>query len=184
MDMIGKPKDIWQKENKMEIKGKLNKPYTEEQRINFVLQYQYGYELKETKKALEAWGKTDAELLEQAKQAKYDEALDKAYEYQENGTVEYKNCVFEMSKANRDNLRDTVEALTLMGETETTWNDKNDELVVINLEDIQYIRLNLILGNIQKLWIQNYPTYKQEIAEAQTIADVNAIVINYGEDNE
>lgn len=124
----------------------------------------------------------DEEQFVKAKQLKYEEALTKAYEYQENGTVEYKNCVFEMSKANRDNLRDTVEALTLMGETETTWNDKNDKLVTLTIEDIQYIRLNLILSAIQKLWITDYPTYKSRIEQAETIEEVEAIVIDYGEE--
>lgn len=45
----------------MEIKGKLNKPYTEEQRIEFVFQYQYGYEIRESAEALEAWGYTEEE---------------------------------------------------------------------------------------------------------------------------
>ena len=117
--------------------------------------------------------------LNEAKQAKYDEALSKAYEYEENGTVEYKNCVFEMSKSNRDNLRDTVDALVATGQTETTWNDKNDELVILTLEDIQHIRLNLILGNIQKLWITDYPNYLEQIDNAETVKEVEAIIIDY-----
>ncbi len=47
----------------MEIKAELNKPYTEEQRMNFIIMYNHslGYEIKETEKALEAWGYTDKE---------------------------------------------------------------------------------------------------------------------------
>lgn len=47
----------------MEIKATLNKPYTEEQRMNFIVQQNHrnGYEIKETKKALEAWGYTEQE---------------------------------------------------------------------------------------------------------------------------
>ena len=123
---------------------------------------------------------TPEEKLQIAKENKYDEALEKAYDYEQNGTVEYKNCIFEMSITNRNNLRDTVEALTVLGETETTWNDKNDELVTLTIEDIQYIRLNLILGAIQKLWIVDYPQYKQAIEEAETVEEVEAIEINYG----
>ena len=121
----------------------------------------------------------EEEHLSQLKTNKYEEALKKAYDYQENGTVEYKNCVFEMSESNRNNLRDTIEALTLVGETSTTWNDKNDELVELAIEDIQYIRLNLILGEIQKLWIVKYPYYKSLIEAAKTVEEVEAIVIDY-----
>ena len=51
----------------MEIKATLRKPYTDEQRSNFIVQknHQLGYEIKETENALEAWGYTDEELSEQ-----------------------------------------------------------------------------------------------------------------------
>ena len=55
------------KDSIMEIKGKLDKPYTEEQRKAFIFQYQYGYEIKETETALEAWGYTEEEKEEQRK---------------------------------------------------------------------------------------------------------------------
>ena len=47
----------------MEIKAELIKPYTEDERINFIVKYNHGlgYELKETETALEAWGLTEAE---------------------------------------------------------------------------------------------------------------------------
>ena len=117
--------------------------------------------------------------LAKAKQSKYDEALSKAYTYQEKGTVIYKNCIFEMSKSNRDNLRDTEEALRLMGKESTEWMDRDDTIIVLTLEEIQYIRLNLILGAIQELWIYTYPYYKQLIENASTIEEVNAIEIVY-----
>lgn len=54
----------------MEIKATLNKPYTEEQRINFIVQqnHQNGYEIKETALALEAWGYTEKEKQEQERE--------------------------------------------------------------------------------------------------------------------
>ncbi len=47
----------------MEIKAKLNKPYTKEQKNDFIVKYnhQQGYEIKETAKGLEAWGLSDEE---------------------------------------------------------------------------------------------------------------------------
>lgn len=55
----------------MEIKAKLNKPYTEEQRMDFIVEnnHQQGYEIKETETSLEAWGYTDEEKQEQEEQA-------------------------------------------------------------------------------------------------------------------
>lgn len=58
----------------MEIKIKLNKPYTENQKLDFIVEQNHnkGYEIKETALALEAWGYTQEELeqqnLEQQKQ--------------------------------------------------------------------------------------------------------------------
>ena len=49
----------------MRLKDTLNKPYTEEERINFILEYQYGYTLKETEEALECWEYTEEEIAEQ-----------------------------------------------------------------------------------------------------------------------
>ena len=47
----------------MEIKATLNKPYTEKEKINFIVEqnHKLGYEIKETETALEAWGYTDEE---------------------------------------------------------------------------------------------------------------------------
>ena len=51
----------------MEIKATLQKPYTEDERLNFIIvqNSQNGYEIKETETALEALGYTDEELAEQ-----------------------------------------------------------------------------------------------------------------------
>ena len=58
----------------MEIKAILNKPYTENERINFIVEqnHELGYEIKETETSIEAWGKTDEEI-----QARERERLDK-----------------------------------------------------------------------------------------------------------
>lgn len=47
----------------MEIKAKLNKPYTAKQRADFIVanNHNKGYEIKETETALEAWGLTNEE---------------------------------------------------------------------------------------------------------------------------
>lgn len=51
----------------MEIKASLNKPYTENQRMDFIVEQNHknGYEIKETETALEAWGLTEEEAKEQ-----------------------------------------------------------------------------------------------------------------------
>lgn len=53
----------------MEIKDTLIKPYTDKQRMNFIVQnnHRLGYEIKETQTALEAWGYTVEEKEQQEK---------------------------------------------------------------------------------------------------------------------
>lgn len=161
------------------MSNKLLKPYTEDERISFIVGNNHikGLRIEEREDGLYAIEKT----LDELKSIKLAECLSKAFEYEKNGTVEYKNCVFEMSESNRINLRDTVEALTLQNKTSTYWNDKNDNLVELTIEELQTIRLELILGVIQDLWINKYPTKKSEINNAQTLEELNAININYGE---
>lgn len=51
----------------MEIKAILNKPYADEERINFIIEQnrKNGYEIKETETALGAWGYTQEEKEQQ-----------------------------------------------------------------------------------------------------------------------
>lgn len=51
----------------MEIKTKLLKPYTESEKIDFIVEQNHknGYEIKETETALEAWGYTEEEMAQQ-----------------------------------------------------------------------------------------------------------------------
>lgn len=62
----------------MEIKATLNNPYNEEQRISFIVEqnHQKGYEIKETEKALEAWGFTAEEIEQKAKEQRRKELLE------------------------------------------------------------------------------------------------------------
>jgi len=56
----------------MEIKAILTKPYTEEQKTNFIINYNHrqGLEIRETEVALEAWGYTEEEKQQQERQRK------------------------------------------------------------------------------------------------------------------
>ena len=51
----------------MEIKATLQKPFEENERVDFIVQYnhQLGYVIEETETALEAWGKTDDDYIKE-----------------------------------------------------------------------------------------------------------------------
>lgn len=61
----------------MEIKATLKKPYTSKQRLDFIVSENHtkGYQIKETKTALEAWGYTDEEIATQQKIYEYKKQL-------------------------------------------------------------------------------------------------------------
>ena len=54
----------------MEVKAILNKPYSEQQRIEFIKEQnrRNGYEIRETSEQLQAWGYTTEEITEQERQ--------------------------------------------------------------------------------------------------------------------
>lgn len=54
----------------MEIKAELQKPYTEEERVGFIVQqnHRLGYKIEETKTALQAWGYTQKEIEQQERE--------------------------------------------------------------------------------------------------------------------
>ena len=54
----------------MEIKSELKQPYTEEQKLNFIVEqnHRQGYDIRATETALEAWGYTEEEKQEQERE--------------------------------------------------------------------------------------------------------------------
>ena len=173
----------------MEIKTTLNKPYTEDERFHFIVEQNHrkGYEIRETETALEAWGLTDAELLERTKQAKYIEANNGAKEYLESG-----NALFEFTEGKHIEATDgniaklTAYALAyITGQLEPTdtvlWNTKEDETVNLTQEQIAGILVGL--GAVQSdVWTVKFANYLSLIEQATTTEEVNAIVIDYSEE--
>lgn len=66
----------------MEIKATLKQPYTEDERIEFIVKqnHELGYEIKETETALESWGKTEDEIIQEKKAQRNQEILLKVKE--------------------------------------------------------------------------------------------------------
>lgn len=170
----------------MEIKAILNKPYTENQKIDFIVENNHnkGYEIQETEEQLQAWGKTDAEQLEKAKQEKYTEANEKAKEFLENGNALYEFEEGKHIEATDGNIaKMTAYALAYVtGQLQPTdtvvWNTKEDETV--ELTQVQIVQILQGLGQVQAVvWSVQYPAYLQAIEEAITIEEVEAIIIDY-----
>ena len=68
----------------MEIKATLQKPYTEKQRMDFIVEQNHknGYEIRETETALEAWGYTEEEVAQKECECRNQEIDNKIKELQ------------------------------------------------------------------------------------------------------
>ena len=74
----------------MEIKATLKQPYTEKQRMDFIVaqNHQLGFEIRETETALEAWGYTEKEKQEQERERRNQEIDNKIKELSEMASTE------------------------------------------------------------------------------------------------
>ena len=74
----------------MEIKAELKQPYTENEKISFIVEQNHnnGYEIKETETALEAWGYSEEEKQEQKRERRNQEIDNKIKELSEMASTE------------------------------------------------------------------------------------------------
>ena len=52
----------------MEIKAELIKPYTGQQKYDFITQHSMGYEIREAENGLQSWGLTEEEIYQQERE--------------------------------------------------------------------------------------------------------------------
>lgn len=126
----------------------------------------------------------EEEQLNNAKQAKYNEANSGAKTYLESGEALFEfepNKHIEATDGNIAKL--TAYALAFVtGQLQPTdtvvWNTKEDETVELNQEQIVTIINGL--GTVQALvWSVQFPQYVQAIETAETVEEVEAIEIIY-----
>ena len=83
----------------MEIKAQLLKPYTEKQKIDFIVEQNHrnSYEIKETETALEAWGYTEEEIKQELIEKRNLEIKQKISDLE-------KMALSEVLEGNKDNV--------------------------------------------------------------------------------
>lgn len=167
----------------MEIKATLQKPYTNKQRTDFIVQQNHrnGYTIEETDKALIAWGDTDEEKLTIAKTSKYNEINNGARTYLESG-----NALFEIEEGKHIEATDgniaklSAYALSFMTgvQSEVYWNTKEDETIALTQE--QLTRALIGLGEVQAtVWNVKFSYYLKQLENATTVEEVKAINVDY-----
>ena len=131
--------------------------------------------------------KSDEEKLQQAKETKLKEILDKAYEYEnKTGLVSFDGRVSEPETQvlhtelfNQGKFFQMVIGFSqgvLTGDQ--LYNTKEDINVSINAEEAQAIYF-AIKNATEKLWTVDYLHYKNLIEQAETVENVEAVEIDY-----
>ncbi len=169
----------------MEIKAQLNKPCTDEERADFIVEqnHQKGYIIEETDEVIEAWGQTAEELLADRKAAKQAENTEKAKLAVENGYVVFKGAEFETNAQTVGDLTATMLLMQAGGVESYLWLSKDDQTVALTVEDFGTLG-GLIATYKNTIWQEKYINYKMQIEQAQTVDAVNAIVLDYTDGGE
>ena len=129
--------------------------------------------------------KTDEEKLKEAKDAKFQEANLKAFQYLESGEAVFEFEEGKSIEATDGNIAKLGLALVnfiLQQDYTSTieWNTKENENVQLNASQLQVIVAGLQAIQAE-VWTIKFPAYNTQIEEAQTVEDVEAIIIDYSE---
>lgn len=118
--------------------------------------------------------------LASAKEKKYNEALkgannfinnEASFQFDENNSI-------EATDGNIAKFTAYAVGFSTGQLQQVYWTTKEDNVIVLNAEDVQNVLFGL--GSIQgDVWNVQFVAYKTAIDEAQTVAEVERIVINY-----
>lgn len=166
----------------MEIKATLQKPYEEQQRIDFIIQqnHRLGYEIRETETELQAWGYTEEELLAQAKESKQQANIDACTNkrYNQTFTIELQNqiCEFDTSEQTQRDLM-AAGLVTSTGVTYDNWVCNNGVVINLTNTDVQLVFAQFFMMISPLYTIEKQ--YAEQIEACTTVEEVNAIELNY-----
>lgn len=183
---------------------KLDKPFTDKQRADFVVKYNHkqGLTIQETDKALYAlqpWEilqgdevvdnteEYNAEQLQKAKEAKTQEATDKAYAYEQTDALITVKATNAMTRASdlyhieghfTNMIKISAYAQSMGDEDILPWNTKENVNVFLNKTGCSKLSALMQQMNVN-LWTIDFPTYLAQIEACTTVDEVNAIEIEY-----
>lgn len=180
----------------------LEKPYTDTEYADFIVLHNHNNrrKIEETETALyalEAWevleGDTvidnteeyNKEQLLKAKEAKIQEATDKAYSFEEKDALITVNATNMKTRASgvyhiegnlTNNIKMSAYASTLDDITIVPWNTKENVNILLNKAACQ--TLTSLMSQLNaKLWTVDFPAYLAQIDACETVEEINAINI-------
>lgn len=128
---------------------------------------------------------TPEERLAQAKERKYQEALEKANDYLDNEAMFEleENVHIEATKENMNTMATAAIAIEKGLMSVQPWTSKEDTLIELNEEEC--LSVSMGIGEIQsRIWNNQFLSYKTQIDSAKTIEEVEAILISYSNEVE
>lgn len=121
---------------------------------------------------------TESEVLQQLKAQRQQENTDKAKSAVENGHVVFKGAEFETNAQTVGDLTATMLLMQAGGIETYLWLSKDDQAIELSLNDFGTLG-GLIAEFKNTIWQEKYIAYKTTIEQAETIAAVENIAIEY-----
>lgn len=162
----------------MEIKAELNKPYTEEERMNFIVEQNHnlGYELRETENSLQAWGLDSNELLTQAKTKKLNQNEVIREQFLVSG-VEYKDILWDSDIEQKLNI--SIQVSQMSDEDVVSWVAM-DGITSLECTKLDLLAIGQLLTQMTAyVWQYKNPMIKSAINNAKTFEELDTIEIVY-----
>lgn len=161
--------------------------------LGFMPQYK-GLEIQETENEIINYNDelvfasdVQEELLSNAKEAKIQEATDKAYQFENKyGLIKVNATTAETQEAGlfhieatlTNNIKLSAYAQSIDDTSTLPWNTKENINILLNKTACE--TLTSLMSQLNaKLWTVDFPTYLAQIDAAQTVDEVNAINIEY-----
>jgi len=177
----------------------LEKPYTDTQRADFIVEYnrKNGLRIEETDKNLFALEPNEIivdgepvinpdyeqEHFEQVKALKLKEAETKCTEKRYNQTftvtLQEQDCEFDTTEQTQSDLQ-TAAIVTSSGGTYDNWVTNNGVVLNLTMQDVQTVFAQFFLL-VSPLYTKQLE-YIQQINACTTAEEIEAIVINYGDE--
>ena len=160
----------------MELKATLKQPYTENERLDFIVEQNHnnGYEIKETETELQALGLDKEEQLQQYKQNKISEN-DRLRDEKLLEGVTYNNVLFDSDTDQKTNLLATYQMLS--DEDTITWYGKDNKALLCTKRDLLAIGKLIVLLH-SYCWNMN-ASIKEQIENAGTLEELLKIEVVY-----
>lgn len=160
----------------MELITTLKKPYTDIERADFVVEnnHRKGYEIRETKDELQAWGYDSEELFQQAKQNKIAEN-DTTRDKKLLEGVTYSNVLFDSDNEQKINL---LAKYSMMSDIDTVvWYGMDNQPLLCKKDDLMAI--GQLIETLHTFCWENNAYIKEQIAQAETLEQLEEIDISY-----